>query len=302
MKNKFFFLIAIVALAMPMFQSCSPAKGDSPGHEYMPDMGHSIAYEANKYENYSYTSWDNQSVINRKALTNPHLPVSGTVPRGYMGMIGASPEREAMMMQVLYGQSSQTAIRTPINGHVNYAYADTEEDRLKATAAIVKNPFPISKKGLEKGKALYEMNCGICHGNDGGGAGYLVSESNPNAKYPAQPANFIQDAFITSNNGRYYHAIVYGKNVMGGYTDKLSYEERWQVIHYIRSLQAKSKNLRYDENQNAFLPATATTDSVIQAAAKTLAAAKVIVEDIKAPAMLEHKEEAHGGGAAHHKK
>ncbi|MEY4903941.1 MAG: hypothetical protein RLZZ292_1756 [Bacteroidota bacterium] len=302
MKNKFFFLIAIVALAMPMIQSCSPAKGNSPGHEYMPDMGHSVAYEANKYENYSYTSWDNQSVISRKTLTNPHLPVSGTVPRGYMGMSDASPEREAMMMQVLTGQSSQTAIRTPINGHVNYAYSDTEEDRLKATAAIVRNPFPISKKGLAKGKELYEINCGICHGNDGGGAGYLVSEANPQVKYPAQPANFIQDAFITSNNGRYYHAIVYGKNVMGGYTDKLSYEERWQVIHYIRSLQAKSKNLRYDENQNAFLPSTATPDSVIQAAAKALSAAKIIVDDKKAPATVEHKEEAHGGGEAHHKK
>ena len=31
---------------------------------------------------------------------------------------------------------------------------------------------------------------------------------------------------------------MYGKNVMGGYSDKLSYEERWQVIHYIHSLIA----------------------------------------------------------------
>ena len=40
---------------------------------------------------------------------------------------------------------------------------------------------------------------------------------------------------------------MYGKNVMGSYKDKISYEERWQVIHYIRSLQAKDKKLEYSE-------------------------------------------------------
>lgn len=37
---------------------------------------------------------------------------------------------------------------------------------------------------------------------------------------------------------------------MGGYGDKLSYKERWNVIHYIRSLQAASKKLEYSEKAN----------------------------------------------------
>ena len=55
---------------------------------------------------------------------------------------------------------------------------------------------------------------------------------------------------ISAGNGRYYFAIMYGRNMMGSYADKLSFEERWQVIHYIRSLQAKSKNLEYNEKSN----------------------------------------------------
>jgi hypothetical protein len=47
---------------------------------------------------------------------------------------------------------------------------------------------------------------------------------------------------------------MYGKNVMGGYSDKLNFEERWQVIHYIRSLQASSKSLKYDETANELNP------------------------------------------------
>jgi len=37
---------------------------------------------------------------------------------------------------------------------------------------------------------------------------------------------------------------------MGAYNDKLSYEERWQVIHYVRSLQAKESKLAYDHLTN----------------------------------------------------
>jgi hypothetical protein len=43
---------------------------------------------------------------------------------------------------------------------------------------------------------------------------------------------------------------MHGKNVMGGYADKLSYEERWNVIHYIRVLQAKETGTEYSESAN----------------------------------------------------
>lgn len=69
-------------------------------------------------------------------------------------------------------------------------------------------------------------------------------------KYPAQPAILTSDEFTAASNGRFYFAIMHGKNVMGSYADKLSYEERWQVIHYIRALQAQNKGLQYDENGN----------------------------------------------------
>ena len=70
--------------------------------------------------------------------------------------------------------------------------------------------------------------------------------ANADTKYPAQPKNLLMDDLLQAGDGRIYFAIMYGLNMMGGYSDKLSYEERWQVIHYIRSLQAKSKNLPYE--------------------------------------------------------
>ena len=57
--------------------------------------------------------------------------------------------------------------------------------------------------------------------------------------------------------------FMFGKNVMGGYADKLSYEERWQVIHYIRLLQADELNMEYSEAANTLNPAFGTPFSSI---------------------------------------
>jgi mono/diheme cytochrome c family protein len=253
----------------------------------MPDMAHPISYEANVYDDYSYSSWNTKerSVIDRKTLSSMNHPVNGSIPRGFVGL---SPEDDAKMM-LMTGQTTKSAIRTTMNGSVPFYYKNNEDERLRATKEMVGNPYPITKLGLEKGKELYGIYCASCHGDKGDGQGYLVSESNPNAKYPAQPANFMQDQFYTSNNGRYYFAIMYGKNVMQSHADKLSYEERWQVIHYIRNMQAKAKTLAYDEKVNTYLPAAGTPYSVI--------AARTPVPTVSEVKASEHKATDHGAAA-----
>jgi mono/diheme cytochrome c family protein len=246
--------IVFVIVAVVVIYSCTPAGGNKTGHEYMPDMAHSIAYESNVHDNYYYNTWDSTSTFTRKELSAPRLPVAGTIPRGYAAYASSDATQYENIHNTLRGGNAINAIAIPLNSHVPYHYKDTEEERTRAIAEIINNPFPITAAGLEKGKELYNIQCGICHGEKGDGLGYLVSESNPNAKYPAAPANFLQDEFYEASNGRYYHAIIYGKNVMGGYADKLSFEERWQVIHYIRSLQAKEKKVIYSAEANTFNP------------------------------------------------
>ena len=154
------------------------------------------------------------------------------------------------VMHTLSGAASTSSIAVPVNGSVPFYYANTEDERLRATAEMIENPFPITERGLAEGKELYNIFCGICHGKKGDGLGYLVADDNPNAKYPAQPANLIQGDLLTASNGRYYFAIMHGKNVMGGYADKISYEERWNVIHHIRSLQAAATKTKYNAKVN----------------------------------------------------
>lgn len=246
-------LALVLGMVILFTMSCDKAGPNNPGSEFMPDMGHSIAYEANVYGDIrNSNNWDDESAFQVKKLSNPRLPVKGTVPRGYAGLADASMSDRMEMMKVLNGEA-ENAIYTPKNGHVEYYYADTEDERLRATAEILDNPFPITDARLAEAKELYNIFCGICHGEKGDGAGYLVRDDG--GKYPAQPANLISEEFTNASNGRFYHAIMHGKNVMGGYADKLSFEERWQVIHYIRVLQAKNNGTEYTETVNTLNPA-----------------------------------------------
>lgn len=250
--------------------ACSPAKGDRRGHEYMPDMTHTVGYEANLYDYYYYNRWGTEAEYLKYA--SPRKSVPGTIARGQVSVANATNE-EAMLqaMDAFNGVGEGSFAMTP-NGSVPYYYKDTEDERIRATREITRNPFPITAAGLAHGKELYTIYCGICHGEKGDGRGYLVRDEDP-AKgivagvYPAAPANFMLDTFVHSTVGRFYHGIMYGKNVMGSYADKLSYKERWEVIHYIRSLQAQSKNLVYSPTANTF-NSEATPWSVAEASMK----------------------------------
>jgi len=227
-RNKNILFSALVAMVI-LLSACQTPGGESPGSEFMPDMGHSIAYEANYYNYYYNNTWGSEDEYYK--LAQPRIPVKGTMPRGASTV------------------DAVNAVYVPANAgaHV-YDYADTEEERTRATAELINNPYPITTAGLAEGKELYDTFCGICHGEKGDGAGYLVRDDG--GVYPVQPANFLLDEFQNASNGRYYHSIMHGKNLMGSYKDKISYEERWQVIHYIRSLQAKEKKAIYTQMEN----------------------------------------------------
>ncbi|WP_231915323.1 cytochrome c [Lewinella sp. 4G2] len=242
--------------------SCD-AEDNYTGSEYMPDMAHSLALEANTYNYYYYNTWDDRSTVELAKLVYPRVTVEGTVPRGYAGRYldgaPAPPEGEEELRSYTLAEQSDNGISAPTNGHVPYYYDDTPEGRERAIAELTENPFPITEEGMIRGAVLYNTFCGICHGAQGNGLGYIYDEEqNPNAAYPLAPANFLTDEFKAASNGRYYNAIMHGYNAMGAYKDKISYEERWQVIHYIRALQAKDGKFQYDQDGNTFNAAFGT--------------------------------------------
>lgn len=119
------------------------------------------------------------------------------------------------------------------------------------------NPMPVldSVQKIEA-ERLYLVNCGICHGKALDGNGPLFKGGD--GPYAAKPATLSgSDAKIAAlSDGNMFFTITYGKNMMGSYASQITPAQRWMVIDYIRSVQAKSK------------PAAAATDTTATAAKK----------------------------------
>ena len=113
-------------------------------------------------------------------------------------------------------------------GHPAYDIPDTADGYDRAKAEL-KNPLADSEENLENGKKMYEIYCISCHGKKGDGNGYLSQAE----KFEGIPSYKDRDI----NAGSIYHVIMHGKNLMGSHSSQLTYNERWQIIHYVEKLR-----------------------------------------------------------------
>ena len=100
------------------------------------------------------------------------------------------------------------------------------------------NPLAINKQNIEEGRILYVSMCAPCHGVKGAGNGKIVELG----KYPAPPSyatgvSSRGGAMNELTDGKIYHTIQHGLNLMGSYVSQLSPDERWKVIMYVNKLQ-----------------------------------------------------------------
>lgn len=116
-------------------------------------------------------------------------------------------------------------------GYIPFDIENTTEGYELAKATLM-NPLDSTQVDLERGKELYDIYCGICHGNKGAGQGKLVKRE----KILGIPSYADAGRAITA--GSIYHTIYYGKNAMGSYANQLNEEERWQVVSYVLKLKA----------------------------------------------------------------
>ncbi len=102
-----------------------------------------------------------------------------------------------------------------------------------AEGKAMKNPVPANPASIAAGKALFDRNCRFCHGNDATGNG-------PMAPKDTHPSNLTDDTWDRgSTDGEIFLVIRDGagpKFDMKGYKGKLTDEQTWQVVNYLRSL------------------------------------------------------------------
>ena len=154
--------------------------------------------------------------------------------------------------------SERVSTMKPVEGTVKRGellpYHLKEADSVLANA--VKNPLTITKVDLEEGKRLFNIYCGVCHGTKLDGNGPLYKDGT--GPYVAAPANLASGDKASYTEGRLFHVMTYGKNVMGSYASQLDRAQRWKIAAYIRSVQNGGANAAAVSGSDSTKAAVAT--------------------------------------------
>ena len=120
---------------------------------------------------------------------------------------------------------------TIARGQSLFEYGSSNDEYLRSKVELF-SVLDSTQIDLTRGKELYDIYCGICHGNKGDGKGELVKRE----KILGIPS--YADIGRAINEGSIYHTIYHGKNAMGSYAGQLNEEERWQVVAYVLKLKS----------------------------------------------------------------
>ena len=120
-------------------------------------------------------------------------------------------------------------------GKQKYEFEQAEYD----SAETFVNPLPPDKFVLARAKNRYEIYCQPCHGIDGKGNGLVITQpvlAEDEEGFPP-PADLTSAHTVALSDGRLFHILSTGQNLMFRVNFKLNENDRWALVHYIRHLQ-----------------------------------------------------------------
>ena len=160
-----------------------------------------------------------------------------------------SPSLEYYQTHTVDGQVEMNA-KEPVKGTIArgflpYPYENTPEGYEKAGANL-KNPLTAkSREEYEKeGEIIYGKFCIHCHGATGQGDGKV------GGKLPGAPPAY-NGTLKNLSEGKIFHSITYGKNMMGQHASQLNQEERWKLVYFVQKLQGGHDAAASDSTKKA---------------------------------------------------
>ena len=98
------------------------------------------------------------------------------------------------------------------------------------TNLVALNPLPLNELVMARGRERYDISCLPCHSPIGDGNGVTKKFGM------AVIANLHDKRIVQMPDGELFSIITHGRNNMGAYGDKITPEDRWAIIHYLRAL------------------------------------------------------------------
>ncbi len=111
------------------------------------------------------------------------------------------------------------------------------------TADRLANPRTRTSESINRGRFAYETYCLVCHGETGRGDGPISSAAG-GPFFGVR--SLVNDTVARRTDGYFYGAIVnaqaMGRGLMPLYGDKVRGNDRWDLVNYLRTLQARAKS------------------------------------------------------------
>lgn len=92
------------------------------------------------------------------------------------------------------------------------------------------NPLKATPQALAAAKKIYDDTCVQCHGESGKGDGTEAM------MYSVKPANFADKHMMDGmTDGEIFYKMTEGRRPMPGFKNTLTEEQRWQLVHFVRT-------------------------------------------------------------------
>ena len=163
---------------------------------------------------------------------------SGLVYFGLNRMVFLPPFNWMSVQDKVVPQDTSTifadgrTMQLPVQETISRGYLlESFKDDPDAMGKYFANPLPRTEEVFALGKEKYESRCSACHGN------YAEGDARLHDQFPAPPTLHSKRLMQEWSDGRIYHVISHGQNIMPSYAKQLTKDERWAIVHYIRALQ-----------------------------------------------------------------
>jgi mono/diheme cytochrome c family protein len=209
MLRAFFLIFILVTIAWIAVFGFRGQKSSKPEIEIFPDMVRQMKVRA-------------QSELDFFAdQRGARKPVEGTVPIGYGAPLPSDQ-----------GEAGDAAGEMAMHPHLGFSegtdYYNTGKMGANWGTGI---PMEVTPALMQRGQQRFNINCAVCHGPLAAGDGIVK-------QYGLATVVSLQDDRIRNMaDGEIFNTITHGKNTMMAYGPRVTVQDRWAIISYLRALQ-----------------------------------------------------------------
>lgn len=131
------------------------------------------------------------------------------------------------------------------SGGATFLYFNSDW-RAPAAAKSIQNPVPPTDASIAMGMMIYANRCEGCHGESGDGKGQRAHSLS------IAPSDFSdRQAMGRATDGELFWKISHGRRPMPAFQGKLTEQERWQLVNFIRTFAKRPSGAAPPANSTA---------------------------------------------------